>query len=195
MNKELIKWMIETRENLTFDNKVQLIKNFWDNKETFGKFIRKYHKNSLEEVEQLIESKFQEISQEKTHKNNLETHSNFLLTNDLSIPTIKHLHSQLLPHFHNLQLPNTWNYLNTLAQDYFNTIDNLETIEKEETLIPEGSTAQIELQKALELVNQLKDQNKEIKLQLNQSITQNETLISRIMEMDYKKKKPSKSSI
>ncbi|MCE8169311.1 MAG: hypothetical protein I3273_04270, partial [Candidatus Moeniiplasma glomeromycotorum] len=37
--QELIKWMTETREGLTFESKVQLIKDFWEWKKTPKKTI------------------------------------------------------------------------------------------------------------------------------------------------------------
>lgn len=65
-NKELVKWMAEIREDLTFESKVQLIKDFWVSKDEVPNFLKKYKANNLEEVVQITESIYKENNQLKT---------------------------------------------------------------------------------------------------------------------------------
>ena len=78
--QDLIKWMTETRENLTFDSKVKLIKDFWDNKEGYENLLKKYKKNNLTEVEILIENKFKENKQLATELDSKNNEINTILT-------------------------------------------------------------------------------------------------------------------
>ncbi len=68
--QELIKWMTEKRENLPFQSKVQLIKDFWDNRNAIKNFSQKFGKSSLEEVEQLIYKEREAVKKVITEKSN-----------------------------------------------------------------------------------------------------------------------------
>ena len=51
--QDLIKWMTEIRENLTFENKSQFLKDFWDNRDRL---------KNLDQLEKEVEAKDQDLS-------------------------------------------------------------------------------------------------------------------------------------
>ena len=163
--------------------------NFARNLEMVLASSRKTREQKIKDLDQK-ELEVAEIKQElSTRVSNLEKQVIALLKKEnIDLAELKTSHAQLSPFFKKLKLTNTWQYVEEIFQDYFNSVENLEknlenqTFEDIPITIPTGSTSEQELKnKQLEL-----DRAKE---EINTLKSQNETLINRIMGLDLQKKK------